>query len=75
MPKFAALQPIEHDGVRVEPPGVLDLTEEQAAPLLALGHIEPRAGKRPAAAPVADAPLADLLSAAADPALAADPQA
>lgn len=40
MPRFTALEPIEHDGKRVEPGSTLDLTAEQAEPLLALKHVK-----------------------------------
>ena len=45
MPTYIAREPIEHDGVRTEPEGELKLTEGQAAPLLAIGHIVPKPGK------------------------------
>lgn len=42
MPAYIAREPIEHDGARTEPGGELKLTEAQAAPLLAMGHVEPK---------------------------------
>jgi hypothetical protein len=55
MPRYVVIHPIEHDGKRVEV-GVIDLTEKQAAPLLAIGHIaqpKQRAARAPADAPQA----------------------
>lgn len=53
MPRYVVIHPIEHDGKRVEF-GTIDLTEKQAAPLLAIGHIaQPKAR---AARSQADAP-------------------
>lgn len=43
MPRYVVFQPIEHDGKRVEF-GTIELTEKEAAPLLAIGHIgQPKA--------------------------------
>lgn len=47
MPKFKALTPIEHNGKRYETDKVLDLSDEEAEPLLAVNAIEP-AGKKTA---------------------------
>ena len=66
--RYTALTPIEHDGQRVEEGGKLDLTEEQAAPLLALKAVElarQRAAK-PAAGEPADAGGDAAADAAAD---------
>lgn len=53
MPRYVVIHPIEHDGKRYEV-GTIDLTEKQAAPLLAIGHIaQPKAR---AARSQADAP-------------------
>lgn len=37
--KFRVVTPVEHDQKRYEPDSAIDLTEEQAQPLLALGAI------------------------------------
>jgi hypothetical protein len=47
--KFVAVEPIEHDGVRHEPGQSIELSDEQAAPLLQLGHIALPASKKAAA--------------------------
>jgi hypothetical protein len=50
MPRYVVIHPIEHDGKRVEV-GTIDLTEKQAAPLRAIGHIaqpKQRAARAPA---------------------------
>jgi hypothetical protein len=47
MPRYEVIQPIEHDGKRAES-GFIELTEAEAAPLLAIGHIgatRPRAAR------------------------------
>lgn len=60
MPRYVVIHPIEHDGKRVEF-GTIDLTEKQAAPLLAIGHIaqpKARAARSPAdASPVVQTPV------------------
>lgn len=53
MPRYVVIHPIEHDGKRYEV-GTIELTEKQAAPLLAIGHIaqpKQRAARAPADAP------------------------
>lgn len=52
MPKFTAIQPVKHNGRRYEPDATLELTQAQAAPLLALGAIEPE--RKPQAKPAAE---------------------
>ena len=60
MPRYVVIHPIEHDGKRVEF-GTIDLTEKQAAPLLAIGHIaqpKARAARSQAdASPVVQTPV------------------
>jgi len=43
--KFRCVQPIEHDHQRYEPGSEIDLTEKQAEPLLAIGHIHGKKAK------------------------------
>lgn len=58
MPKFTCLEPIEHDLQRYEVEGEITLTDEEAAPLLAIGHIVRRAGAAVAEAVTApDSPV------------------
>ena len=45
MPKYTALTPIEHDGKPYAEGEPITLTEDQAAPLLALKAVEPAAGR------------------------------
>ena len=47
---YVVLTPVEHDHVRVEEGGSIVLSDEQAAPLLALNAIEPKNGKKAAEA-------------------------
>lgn len=64
---YTALTPIEHDGERVDEGGKLTLSDEQAAPLLALRAVEVRGGRK-----AADKPAGADDGAAADGAAAAD---
>lgn len=41
MPGYRVKTPLEHDGARYETGAAVELTEEQAAPLLAAGAVEP----------------------------------
>lgn len=43
MPHYAILYPVRHDGVRYEPPAVLELDETEAAALLAAAVLKPAA--------------------------------
>ena len=43
MPHYAILYPVRHDGVRYEPPAVLELDETEAAALLATAVLKPAA--------------------------------
>ncbi len=52
MPKFTAIEPVKHNGRRYEPDDTLELTQAHAAPLLALGAIEPE--RKPQAKPAAE---------------------
>lgn len=55
MPRYEVIQPIEHDGKRAES-GFIELSEAEAAPLLAIGHIgatRPRAARASSVQPPA----------------------
>lgn len=59
MPRYEVIQPIEHDGKRAES-GFIELTEAEAAPLLAIGHIgatRPRAARSSVQPPVVQTPV------------------
>lgn len=49
MAKFKVLSPLDLDNKRIEPGKTVDLDEDTAAPLLAVGVVEPVSSKKAAA--------------------------
>ena len=62
MPKFTAIEPVKHDGRRHEPGSALEMTQAHAAPLLALGAIEPE--RKPQVKPATEKAEAEAQTAA-----------
>lgn len=46
MPKFKVLSPLDIDNKRIEPGKVVDIDDDTAAPLLAVGVVEPFVAKK-----------------------------
>lgn len=55
MPKFKVLSPLDLDNKRIEPGKVVEIDDDTAAPLLAVGVVETISSKKAAAEAALDA--------------------